>query len=185
MNQPLILGALALLLHATPGIAQITILNEFLLASANPTQPIPNELIDAQGFVEIVTSSQDVREKNRLTEEEFLQAINSGEYILLDARSAANYELRHIQGAVNLPFTEFTAETLMAIIPDSDTKVLIYCNNNFLNSPRSFASKSVLASLNLNTQASLRAYGYENIYELGPLLDVNNTRLPFSGTEVE
>jgi hypothetical protein len=27
--------------------------------------------------------------------------------------------------------------------------------------------------------------GYENIYELGPLLDVNKTKLPFEGTEIK
>jgi hypothetical protein len=35
------------------------------------------------------------------------------------------------------------------------------------------------ASLNLSTYIALYTYGYRNIYELGPLLDINATRLPF------
>jgi hypothetical protein len=29
-----------------------------------------------------------------------------------------------------------------------------------------------------------RGYGYTNIYELGPLLEVSTTKIPFVGTEV-
>ena len=95
------------------------------------------------------------------------------------------YALRHIKGAVNLPFTDFTADSLSRVIPAKDSKVLIYCNNNFLGSPIAFASKTATASLNLSTYTSLISYGYTNVYELGPLLDVKSTVLPFEGTEVK
>jgi hypothetical protein len=103
----------------------------------------------------------------------------------LDARTASKYELRHIRGAVSLPFTDFTADTLAKVIPVKRTKVLIYCNNNFLSSPVSFASKAAPASLNISTYTSLRTYGYTNIFELGPLLDVLTTAIPFAGTELK
>jgi len=41
------------------------------------------------------------------------------------------------------------------------------------------------ASLNLSTYTSLKAYGYNNIYELGPLLNISTTKIPFEGTEVK
>ncbi|MEM6885915.1 MAG: rhodanese-like domain-containing protein [Verrucomicrobiota bacterium] len=145
-------------------------------------EPIKNPLIDYDGFEQIVVKSKAARESKRLSEAEFLSAIESGEYVLLDARSKQHYESRHITGAINLPFTEFSAESLADILPNKDTKILIYCNNNFLGDQTSMFSKSIRASLNVNTQASLRAYGYETIYELGPLLDVDKTKLPFSGT---
>ena len=147
-------------------------------------EQIPNPLIDAQAFVRIVKDSQSQRQKNRLSEADFLKAMRSGDYVLLDARSAANYALRHIEGAVNLPFTEFTAESLARVIPKPSSKVLIYCNNNFLSSPVSFESKAPAASLNLSTQVALVTYGYKNIFELGPLLDVKTTVLPFEGIEI-
>ena len=66
-----------------------------------------------------------------------------------------------------------------------DTRVLIYCNNNFKSAPRAFAPKAAPASLNISTYIALATYGYTNVYELGPLLDVETTKLPFEGTEVK
>jgi hypothetical protein len=146
--------------------------------------PIPNPLIDYQEFQKIVTVSAGEREAHRLTEPQFIAAMTDTNAILLDARTASKYALRHIRGAVSLPFTDFTADTLAKVIPTKGTKVLIYCNNNFLGSQVSFASKAPSASLNISTYTSLRSYGYTNIFELGPLLDVRTTAIPFAGTEL-
>ena len=104
--------------------------------------------------------------------------------VLLDARSADKFALRHVEGAVSLPFTDFTAEALAKVIPTKGTRVLIYCNNNFVNEPAAFPSKLPIASLNISTYIALATYGYDNVYELGPVLDVNTTTLPFAGTAV-
>ena len=151
---------------------------------AHAEEPIPNRLIDYAQFQRIVADSALVRENHRLTENEFRAAMDNPDVIVLDARSAAMYQLRHVRGAVNLPFTDFTAETLAQAIPRKDAKVIIYCNNNFLGSPQAFATKAPAASLNLSTYTSLVAYGYTNVYELGPLLDVGRTQIPFEGSEV-
>ncbi len=159
-----------------------------LAAIATPVladEPIPNRLIDYQAFQKIVVESGPERESKRLTETDFLNMLVKGDVILLDARSSSRYQLRHIKGAVNLPFTEFTEATLASIIPSKDTQVLIYCNNNFEGSPIAFASKAPSASLNLATYTSLKSYGYTNVYELGPLLDVATTKIPFAGSEVK
>ena len=155
------------------------------LSTGYASAQIPNKLIDFDQFQELVKVNGESRESRRLTEKQFLHAIESGEYILLDARSQNNYQLRHIKSAINLPLTEFTSETLAKTIPSKNSKILIYCNNNFLSSPVSFASKAPAASLNLSTQVSLNAYGYFNVYELGPLLDINNTIIPFEGIETQ
>ncbi|HTB83486.1 MAG TPA: rhodanese-like domain-containing protein [Candidatus Sulfotelmatobacter sp.] len=155
------------------------------LAAQPGAQPIPNPLIDYKGFQKIVADSAAGRESHRLTERQFLQAMADTNAVLLDARTAAKYEMRHIHGAVNLQFTDFTADTLARTIPAKGTEILIYCNNNFLGSPVSFATKAVSASLNVSTYTSLRSYGYTNIYELGPLLDVHSTAIPFEGSEVK
>ena len=65
------------------------------------------------------------------------------------------------------------------MLPDKGQRILIYCNNNFQNSPRAFAYKSPNASLNLSTYVALYSYGYTNVYELGPLLDVKTTTIEF------
>jgi hypothetical protein len=148
-------------------------------------EPIPNRLIDYSGFQKIVDGSEKERESKRLTEDAFLAMMKEPGVIILDARSSSKYQLRHIKGAVNLPFTDFTEASLASILPHKDVKILIYCNNNFVGSPVAFASKAPAASLNLSTYTSLKAYGYENIFELGPLLDVNKTKIPFEGAEVK
>jgi len=146
---------------------------------------IPNPLIDYRGFQKIVAASASDRESHRLTEAQFIDAMADTSAILLDARTASKYQLRHIRGAINLPFTDFTADALAKVIPTKGTKILIYCNNNFQGSPISFASKAPSASLNISTYTSLRSYGYTNIFELGPLLNVGTTAIPFDGAEVK
>ena len=154
------------------------------IGSIFAAETIPNRLIDYREFQKIVAESASERESHRLTEPQFIAAMADKSAVLLDARTASKFDLRHIRGAVSLPFTDFTAETLAKIIPAKDTKILIYCNNNFLGSPISLASKAPSASLNISTYTSLKAYGYTNIYELGPLLDVRTTAIPFAGKEV-
>jgi hypothetical protein len=154
-------------------------------AISNKPRPfIANPAIDAPGFRRIVQESAAERESHRLTEAEFIKAMQEKSVIVLDARSTRNFDRRHIKGAVNLPFTEFTASDLAKVIPKKDSKVLIYCNNNFDGSPISFQTKAPVTALNLSTYVSLRGYGYNNIYELGPLLEVSTTKIPFVGTEV-
>jgi len=154
-----------------------------LLAQSGIAQQIPNRLINYSVFLDNARQANAVRESRRLTEEQFLQAMSEQSVVLLDARSASKFKLRHLKGAVNLSLPDFTAEDLERIIPAKNTKVLIYCNNNFLGSPISFPSKAPGASLNISTFVNLTTYGYTNVYELGPLVDVKTTKLPFEGTE--
>ena len=153
-------------------------------SSATAADQIPNRLIDYAGFKKIVLDSATEREMHRLSEKQFLEGMLEHTSIVLDARSASKFALRHIKGAINLPFTDFTADSLAQIIPSKSTKILIYCNNNFEGSPVAFPGKVPAASLNLSTYTSLRAYGYTDIFELGPLLDVDKTSIPFEGVEV-
>ncbi len=155
-----------------------------LLAHEGIAQQITNRLINYRAFLENARQANAVRESRRLTEEQFLQAMAEPGVVLLDARSASKFELRHLKGAVNLSLPDFTDDELAKIIPTKNTKVLIYCNNNFLGSPVSFPSKAPGASLNISTFVNLTTYGYTNVYELGPLVDVKTTKLPFEGTEI-
>jgi len=162
-----------------------TLLGAVVLLAGLPAaaaEPPANPLIDAAGFQQIVADLGATQETRRLDEAGFLAAMREPGVVLLDARSADRYAELHIDGAVNLPFTDFTAASLAAILPRPDTRVLIYCNNNFTGSPRAFASKAPAASLNLSTWAALAAYGYDNVWELGPLVSVDDTRLPLVGS---
>lgn len=83
---------------------------------------------------------------------------------------------------MNLPFSDIAVDSLKTTIPDKDTPILIYCNNNFRNNELAFASKAPIASLNLSTYISLYGYGYRNIYELAPRLDPATTKLKLVST---
>ena len=102
--------------------------------------------------------------------------------VILDARSKEKYDLLHVRGAVNLSFPDITVESLNRLFPDKGTKILIYCNNNFREAELPFPNKLPAASLNLSTYIALFTYGYRNIYELGPLLELNSSALPFAST---
>jgi hypothetical protein len=81
-----------------------------------------------------------------------------------------------------LSLPDVTAEELAKIIPDKSARILIYCNNNFVNEPTALPAKAITASLNLYTFNTLYSYGYTNVYELGPLLDVKKSALTFEGS---
>ena len=147
-------------------------------------QQIPNELIDFPKYLEIARKVEPVRKLRRLTEEHFAAMAAEPGTVVLDARSADKFKMRHIRGAVSLPFTDFTAESLAKVIPEKTTRVLIYCNNNFRGAPVSLAAKNLAASLNISAYVALATYGYTNVYELGPLLDVKMMKLAFEGTEL-
>lgn len=48
---------------------------------------------------------------------------------------------------------------------------------SFLNAPEPFPSKLPSASLNLSTYIALYDYGYRNVYELGPTIDIDASHL--------
>ncbi|MBD3344417.1 MAG: hypothetical protein GF401_05070 [Chitinivibrionales bacterium] len=51
---------------------------------------------------------------------------NDTEFVLIDARSAKEYEKTHIKGALNIPHTEVNSSKRMP--PDKDTLIVFYCN---------------------------------------------------------
>lgn len=152
-----------------------------VLAVAAPAGPNPQ--IGYTEFMRNVVEVSQVREDRRVSEEDFIRMAGEPGTVVLDARSERLFKLRHVKGAVNLSFPEFTEETLAKAIPSKTTRVLIYCNNNFMGAPASMPLKSIGSALNVSTFVSLRTYGYENVYELGPAIDVANSKLAFAGVE--
>ena len=143
-----------------------------------------NELIDIGAFEKASRKAITHRKERRITESQFIEMATEANTIVLDTRSAAKFALLHVKGAVHLNFSEITTDSLAKTIPTKDTRILIYCNNNFDNAPVAFRSKSPGMALNIPTFITLHAYGYENIYELGPLLDVKKTRISLVGMKL-
>ena len=136
-----------------------------------------NPNIDMKGFLKVAAEAATYRENHRVSEEEFLRMSRELGTIILDARSAAKFDLLHVKGAINLSFPDIDINSLARTLPDKSARILIYCNNNFSNRPEAFASKAPSASLNLSTYIALYNYGYRNVYELAPLIDVRSTKL--------
>jgi phage shock protein E len=142
---------------------------------------IPNRLIDYPAFERNVEKVGRLRAQRRVTEDEFIRMAADPATVILDARSAERFRLLHVRGAKNLSLPDITAEELARVIPSKSTRVLIYCNNNFLNEPKAFATKIPSASLNIHTIIVLYSYGYTNVYELGSLIDMRKAKLEFEG----
>ena len=154
------------------------------VATQAQTNKISNPLVDYDTFLSHAADIGKLRSERRVTEEQFVQMSAQPGTIVFDARSDDKYKMLHIKGARHLSFPEITAAELGKVFPDKSTRVLIYCNNNFLNSPVAFATKAASASLNIHTFNTLASYGYTNVYELGPLIDIKKSKLSFEGTLV-
>jgi len=139
-----------------------------------------NPAIDMQAYLSVAADAANHRQLRRLTEEEFLRLAREPGSVVLDARSREKFELLHVKGAINLSFPDITVASLAEVLPDKNARVLIYCNNNFANAERPFPAKRKEASLNLSTYIALYSYGYRNVYELAPLLELASSRLVFA-----
>lgn len=155
-----------------------------LFAGAASAQDIRNPLIDYGKFESTVDLVGSIRESRRVSENDFIRMAKDRATVILDARSSEKFALLHVKGAKNLSLPDITAEELAKIIPDKRTRVLIYCNNNFVNEPAAFPTKTISASLNVYTFNVLYSYGYTNVYELGPLIDIKRAKLEFEGQRV-
>ena len=160
--------------------------------------PYPSALVSLDDFSDLMGELADVREDRLLNLHAFLTAAKEPNTIILDARSRQLYQQRHLRGAINMPYTEFSQGALASVIPSPDTRVLIYCNNNFDGDTRNFTSKTMLPpvnssstqssrmlALNVPTHLTLRGYGYTDVYELDELVSVYDTRLAgmWAGTD--
>lgn len=163
-------------------IAIITFIGIGLAASA---QEAPGSAeIDFDGFMQLSGEVWEVREQRLLSLEDFNTMAAEPNTVILDARSRYAYDLGHIEGAVNLPFSDFTDAKLAEVIPDKDTRVLIYCNNNFTDDAEPIPLKRISLALNIPTFINLYGYGYENIYELGVLTETTNAEVHWVAGEL-
>ena len=143
----------------------IVILLGALIAPPARAQTDPG-FVDYPGFLELGGEIAAYRE-TRLVDLDTFNAMKADpDTIIIDARSPRNYALGHIDGAVNLNFSDFSAGMLSEVIGSKKRRILIYCNNNFTDNIAPVVLKSAPLALNVPTFINLYGYGYENIYEL-------------------
>ena len=88
----------------------------------------------------------------QITQEEAKQKMDTQEVIILDVREQDEFDVAHIPGAILLPVGSITADSAAAIIPDSDSIVLVYCRSG---------------NRSKNAAKALAKLGYTNVYEFG------------------
>jgi rhodanese-related sulfurtransferase len=130
--------------------------------------------IDFAGFQSLSGEVRTYRAKRLVTLAQFQAMARDPNTVILDARSAEAFAQGHIQGAINLPLPDFTAEALAAVLKRPDRRILIYCNNNFENDAPPVVLKAAPLSLNIQTFINLYGYGYRNVYELGDVVNFND-----------
>ena len=130
--------------------------------------------IDYNGFRNLTQEVETYRAGRLVPLMRFQQMAAEPGTIILDARSADAYRQGHIDGAVNLAFSDFTAQSLAHTLGATSTRVLIYCNNNFENNAPPVLMKSVRLALNIQTFINLYGYGYRNVYELGDVVNFDD-----------
>jgi phage shock protein E len=149
------------------------------IVAASPALGRPaNPLIDYPGFEVLTGKVSALRAKRLLALGQFKAMAAEPGTLLLDARSASAFAAGHIDGAVNLPFTDFTAASLAEVIgTDPKRRILIYCNNNFRNNAAPVMMKARPLALNIPTFVNLVGYGYANVWELGEAVDFNDPKV--------
>ena len=150
-----------------------------LLATAAPAAaaPTPIPTVDYSGFQKLTGNVRVHRAERLVSWAEFEKLARKGDALILDARSADAFAAGHIRGAVNLPFTDFTAGSLTQVIGRRDRPILIYCNNNFSNNESPVQMKAVALALNIQTFINLVGYGYPNVWELNEVIDFNDPKI--------
>ncbi len=155
----------------TPLLAALALIATPAWAQANPQ-------IDYPAFQALTASVAPQRAERLLAFDAFKAEAAKPGVLLLDARSKDAFARGHIAGAVNLPLTDFTAESLAAVIgADPGRRILIYCNNNFSNHRAPVPLKSAPLALNIQTFINLVGYGYPNVVELADVVDFDDPRV--------
>ncbi len=163
---------------------------------------IPSVLVNFDDYSELMNEVEPYREAHLVSMDQFNELKSQDNTIILDFRSKAQYDAKHIKGSIHLDFTDFTQQRLDELIPDRNTTILIYCNNNFVKELEtltmdppmqtkglSYPTSNLLRykrtmALNIPAYINLYGYGFKNVYELGELVLVTDERVEFEGTAV-
>ena len=186
------------ILTATAGFAQVK--------NGPQAKSYPKAKVNFDDFKGLVAEVETHRAGRLIDLNTFLKMSQEAGVIILDSRSDFRFDRIHLKGAKHLAFTDFTQDSLKKVIPNPETKILIYCNNNFDGNQTDFASKvavprpksnkavasqiasqakPLMMALNIPTYINLYGYGYHNVYELHELVKVNDPRIAFEGSIVE
>lgn len=165
-----------------------------VMTAVSQTKDYTPAKVDFDAYEKLVAEVKEHRKSHLVSLDEFVKMSKDPKVIIIDTRSDAMYKAKHVKGAVHLNFSDFTQQNLARLIKSKDTKILIYCNNNFDKDEANFPTKVYVPSnkeeknltlaLNIPTYINLYGYGYKNVYELDELVSTYDQRIKFEGTSV-
>jgi rhodanese-related sulfurtransferase len=91
-----------------------------------------SELVNFDDYLALAQEVKIYREDRLVSLDTYNQLATQPNTVILDTRSDSMYMAKHVKGAIHLNFSDFTQANLTKLIPDPNTIILIYCNNNFL-----------------------------------------------------
>src|ERR1700693_3495858 len=106
----------------------------------------PKAKVSFEDFKGLVAEVEPHRASCLIDLNTFLKMSKEPGVIIFDSRSDFRFDRIHLKGAKHLAFTDFTQDNLKKVIPNFETKILIYCNNNFDGNQTDFASKVAVPS---------------------------------------
>ena len=80
--------------------------------------------------------------------------VNNSKAVLIDVRTFEEFEVNHIEGAINIPVDEITKERLKEITEDKLDNIIVYCRSG--NRSKTAAIKII-------------ELGYTNVFDLGSI----------------
>ena len=184
--------------------------SELTLVSTMDAKEVSEELkftpadVNFNYFEKVTAAAKKHRSSRLIDFKTFSEYAKDPNTIILDTRSKRMYDRMHIKGAIHINFADFTQQYLAEMIPSKDTRILIYCNNNFVQEPVfeiPFTTKAVLPklekasirtlrptetlALNIPTYINLFGYNYKNVYELSELVSSKHRGLEMEGTDAK
>lgn len=171
--------ALSLLASAT--ILSALSLQPVIAQTPQTREAANNPQVDYTAFLRLTEELADYRDGRLVSLDEFNAKAKQQDAIILDTRSVAAFEQGHIDGAINIPFSDFTEEKLAEILGDKSRPILIYCNNNFRDNVPPIRLKRAPLALNIPTFINLYGYGFKNIYELDGVTHMADPRANWTG----
>ncbi|MFT4806023.1 MAG: hypothetical protein ACJAZK_003082 [Psychroserpens sp.] len=155
----------------------------------------PKAKVNYSNFEKLVNEVKDRRQTRLISFDAFFEKSKDANVIILDTRSKAMCNKRHIKETLHLNFLDFSQSNLVKITPDTDTTNLIYCTTKFDGEEVHFMSKTswlppyeeekktdIIIGFKYPTSINLYGHGHKNSYELDELIFLTNQRIEYEGT---
>lgn len=101
-----------------------------------------------------------LRESRQVGIHDITEMLKDKKTVLLDTRSDEDFRRLHIRGAKHLSYADFTTDKLTKLLPDKNTRVIVYCDRAIMN------PLTRMMALSTNAFVDLKMQGYDNVYEM-------------------